>query len=148
LSKGIITTAQAKLKNLMQVFPPAALMPHFEHPDAQNPLRLQLRLLEPVLYDDNLYNMLIHQLQAGVLAPPSGVLAPPPGVLAPPSGVLALPSGVLAPPSGVLALPSGVLAPPSVVPQRRHQEDLDDAPPARRQRTDDDHEDNPVSNLV
>jgi hypothetical protein len=134
LSKGIITTAQAKLKNLMQVFPPAALMPHFERPDAQNPLRLQLRLLEPVLYDDNLYNMLIHQLQAGVLAPPSGVLA--------------LPSGVLAPPSGVLALPSGVLAPPSVVPQRRHQEDLDDAPPARRQRTDDDHEDNPVSNLV
>jgi hypothetical protein len=125
LNKGIITTAQAKLKNLMQVFPPEALMPHFERPDSQKPLRLQLRLLEPVLYDDNLYNMLIHQSQAGVLAPPSGVLAPPSGVLAP---------------------PPGPLASPSVVPQRRHQEDLDDAPPTRRQRIDDDHEDNPVSN--
>jgi hypothetical protein len=62
-SMGVITAAQAKLtyKELIQEFSPAALLPHFERPDNQNPLRLRLRLLVPVCYDQALEDLLIAQ---------------------------------------------------------------------------------------
>jgi hypothetical protein len=72
LSKGVITAAQAKLpyKELIKGFPPAALLPLFERPETRNPLRLQLRLLEPVKFDRLLYDMLMDQSRVVPVPPP------------------------------------------------------------------------------